>query len=276
MRLLLLTLLLISLPSAFAQQEQTKKGQSKLEIGAGVFAFTTPDYPGSEERTSYLVPLPYFHYESDEFTVDREGFTGWFFKRDNWYADISLSAGIPVNSKDNQARQGMPDLDWTLEIGPSMKYYWQGKPNADDYLFAEFYLRKVIATDFTFIDDIGWRSGVRLSHQRVFPLNNGDTLEWANTFDTSSANHALVDYFYGVSPQFQTPERDAYQANGGYAGSRLSSGILWKKQDLWFGAFMSVTSLHGSTQEHSPLVDNKLDYSAGIGVIWVFYEKLFD
>src|SRR5690606_40394337 len=43
------------------------------EAGLGVGALTLPDYRGSDERTNYVFPLPYFIYRGDFLRVDREG-----------------------------------------------------------------------------------------------------------------------------------------------------------------------------------------------------------
>ena len=141
---------------------------SELEIGVGVFGVSLPDYPGSEEQSNYLVPLPYIYYQDERFEIDRQGIKSWLWHDDKWYLDISVSGGIPVKSEDNIARKGMPDLGWSAELGPSIKYYWEGNPQADDYLSTEFYVRKVAATDFSSIDDAGWRSGFQLSNKKVF------------------------------------------------------------------------------------------------------------
>ncbi|MBU2892014.1 MipA/OmpV family protein [Colwellia sp. D2M02] len=246
---------------------------SKVELGIGAFSLHTADYPGSNEYQTYVVPLPYFHYESEKLSIDREGLTGWLWQDNGWYLDISMSAGIPVNSDDNKTRRNMPDIDWSFELGPSIKHYWQGKPNSDDYLLAELYTRKVIATDFRGFDDIGWRTGLRLAHQKTFSFNDNSTLEWANALDINTANDELAHYFYGVDSQYQTATRSAYNANGGYAGTNVSTGLVWKHKKLWLAAYISAYSLHGSQQENSPLVNDVIGYSAGVGIVWILYQK---
>jgi hypothetical protein len=42
--------------------------------------------------------------------------------------DISLSASVPTRSEHNDARQGMPDLAGTFEIGPNLNVeLWQSR-----------------------------------------------------------------------------------------------------------------------------------------------------
>src|ERR1043165_1683396 len=93
----------------------------KWELGLGATALTMPDYRGSDERRGYLFPVPYFVYRGESVRVDRQGLRGIFFESDRVELDFSLSGTPPVDSSRNQARQGMPDLDPTLEIGPLVK-----------------------------------------------------------------------------------------------------------------------------------------------------------
>ena len=52
------------------------------EVGVGVVVLDLPDYPGADERTNYVLPLPFFAYRGDVFKVDRDGVRGLFFKTD--------------------------------------------------------------------------------------------------------------------------------------------------------------------------------------------------
>ena len=57
---------------------------SELEIGAGVFYASLPDYLGSDEQSSYLLPLPYLYYKNDKFELDRNVFTGYLWRSNDW------------------------------------------------------------------------------------------------------------------------------------------------------------------------------------------------
>src|SRR3990170_1134091 len=67
-----------------------------------------------------LLPLPYIQYRGDVFRIDREGAHGDLFRSDRLKLDISLNAGPPAKSGRNGARSGMPDIDPTVEAGPSL------------------------------------------------------------------------------------------------------------------------------------------------------------
>ncbi|MHB9102534.1 MAG: MipA/OmpV family protein [Sulfuricella sp.] len=93
------------------------------EAGAGVAALEFPDYRGSDEKHAYVLPVPYVVYRGEFLKVDRERMRGLFFKTDKAELDVSLNGSVPVKSADNRARQGMPYLDPTLEIGPSLNLF---------------------------------------------------------------------------------------------------------------------------------------------------------
>jgi len=86
------------------------------EAGAGVAVIDFCDYRGSDERNTYVLPVPYFVYRGKFLKIDREKTRGLLFKRDWAELDVSLSGLVPVKSSDNEARLGMPNLDPTLEL----------------------------------------------------------------------------------------------------------------------------------------------------------------
>ena len=90
------------------------------EIGVGLAVLQMPDYRGSDEYRGYLLPYPYLVYRGDILRVERERISGRIFETDRLLLDISLNGSVPVDSSDNPDRRGMPDLDPTFEIGPSL------------------------------------------------------------------------------------------------------------------------------------------------------------
>ena len=109
--------LALSTPGAHAEE----KPLWEFGLGAGAIAF--PDYRGSDEARVYPVPVPYFVYRGPFLKADRDGLRGKLFNREYVELDLSVGATIPVNSSDNAARRGMPDLKPTLELGPSVEVH---------------------------------------------------------------------------------------------------------------------------------------------------------
>ena len=78
------------------------------ELGLGAAVLSLPDYRGSDESRSYLLPLPYLVYRGDWLRADRDGARAMLVKTDRFKVDVSVAASVPTHSEDNAARSGMP------------------------------------------------------------------------------------------------------------------------------------------------------------------------
>ena len=85
-----------------------------------------PDYRGSDQAQNHVLPIPYIVYRGEFFKADRDGIRSIFFDNDTFEVNASAGASFPVDSKNNDARQGMPDLKPTVELGPALDVVlWQ-------------------------------------------------------------------------------------------------------------------------------------------------------
>lgn len=246
---------------------------AEVIIGAGFFTTSLPKYIGADEQENYTLPFPYFYYKTEKLKIDRNAFTGFLWRSDNWVLDLSASGNIPVKSSDTLARKGMKDIDWVGELGPALKYYLIGKPSTKHNLSLHFSLRKAFATDLTYLETVGWRWGPSLSYQKNFDSVFQGELLFNAAFNLDFAEDDYLNYYYGVSPQEQTETRTQFYAESGYQGSGLNVGFTWKKNDLWLGSFIKYYQLNNSKHEYSPLVGKNNAWSAGFGVAWFFYKK---
>jgi outer membrane scaffolding protein for murein synthesis (MipA/OmpV family) len=235
------------------------------EVGAGFAAIDFPVYRGSNERKFYLLPVPYFAYNGEVLQVNRERVRGLIFKRDRIEMDVSVNGSVPA--KDAKARQGMPDLDPTLELGPSLNFhllYSEDKRNTFDMRMP---LRAVIASDFSHFRHAGWLFQPQLN------LDFHD-------IDHSGWNIGLVGgviysdkhyhgYFYNVEQQYATAERPAYTASGGYAGTQFIFAFNKRHDGYWTGGFMKWDSLKGAVFADSPLVRSKEYFTVGFAITWI-------
>jgi len=258
-----------------------EKPKSKMEIGAGAFALNLPHYLGSDQSDAYVVPFPYFYYLDDKYKVDRNQFTGKIWQDNHFYLDISASGGVKVNSDDNTARRGMDDLDWVFELGPSIKYYLQGDPQASDYFYLEFFTRKAAATDFKSMTNVGWRYGPSVSYQKHFSghalpellAGHGAELELTVRANVNFSDDRYLNYYYGVPERFISQSRVAFDSDGGYAGSDISAGLTYKVNQWWIGGFARYYNLSGAEYIDSPLVKQDNNWALGFGVAWIFYQR---
>ena len=239
------------------------------EAGAGVAVIDFPDYRGSDERHAYVLPVPYVVYRGEFLKVDRENVRGLFFKNDKAELDVSLNGSVPVKSSDNRARQGMPDLKPTLEVGPSLNLFLLHSEPKQTNLDLRLPVRPVIDINAKYfgyvfqpqlnldVHDIGGNAGWNLG------LAAGPIF----------ADQRYHQHLYGVDPAYATAARPAYTARGGYAGSQFISALSKRFPHYWVGGFVKWDTLHGAIFEDSPLVKNKQNFTAGFAVSWIFAES---
>jgi MipA family protein len=90
------------------------------ELGIGVAGLSLPDYRGSDQSSAYLLPLPYVVYRGTFLKADRDGTRALLLDSQRVKVDVSVAASTPARSRDNLARQGMPNLPGTFEVGPDV------------------------------------------------------------------------------------------------------------------------------------------------------------
>jgi len=241
------------------------------ELGVGMSGLSFPDYRGSDESSLYAVPFPYLVYRGTFLKADRNGIRGTFFDSDRIELNLSVGASLPVNSDDNPARQGMPDLQPTLEIGPSLDLNLWRTPDQRYKLDLRLPVRTAVTVKEG-VDDIGWVFSPRLNLDitDVEGLAGWNLGLLAGPMVGSQRNH---EYFYSVAPQYATAERPAFDAKGGYAGSQFLMSVSKRYPKYWLGAFVRWDSLKGAAFDDSPLVKSENYFAAGVGIAWVLGES---
>ena len=242
------------------------------EAGIGVAGLHFPDYRGSEQSRNYALPAPYFVYRGDFIKADRGGLRSIFFKTDRLDLNLSAGASLPVDSSENRAREGMPDLRPSVEIGPSLSVnLWR----ADDRN-AKVDLRLPLRAAFTV------ESRSRFIGGQFFPNLN---LDIAHPFGMPGWNLGLLAgpvftdsrynrYFYEVRPEYATAARPAFSDTGsGYAGMQFLAAVSKRYPNFWVGGFARYDTLKNAVFEESPLVTSKRYVAFGFGVSWIFKES---
>jgi outer membrane scaffolding protein for murein synthesis (MipA/OmpV family) len=238
------------------------------EIGAGLSALSFPAYRGSDETHNLIIPVPYFVYRGDFFKADRDGIRGSLFESDRIDLVLSLSGSAPIDSDDVDVRDGMPDLKTTVEFGAQIDLtLWRSDAHAHSLK-----LRLPARAAFTVAgspESVGWIFSPNLkldiSDLRTMPgWNLG--LQAGPIF----ATEAQHDYFYGVAQEYATPDRIAYQADGGYSGSQFHLSVSKTFDRTRIGAFIRYDTLSGAVYEESPLVTERSSLAAGFAIAWVF------
>jgi MipA family protein len=240
------------------------------EFGMGVGAIAFPDYRGSDETQVYPVPVPYFVYRGKFLKADRDGLRGELF--DRRYAELSISVNgtIPVNSEDNAARRGMPDLKPTFELGPSLELHvWQ---SADQQVKLDVVIPvRVPITIESSPQSLQWTVAPRLN---IDVANVGRT-GWnfgAGAGPVFAADR-FHDYYYSVPARFATPTRPEFHAEGGYSGMHVLAALSKRYPKYWVGAFVRYDWLGDAKFQDSPLVRTKGSLAGGFGLAWMIGES---
>ena len=242
------------------------------EFGLGPIGLRLPDYRGSDESRSYTYPFPYFIYRGEFLRVDREGVRGILFESDRVELGLSLNGTPPTDSDKNRTRQGMPDLDPTLEIGPRLNLTLTRDHAKDWRLDLRLPLRAAMAVDLPDVRGIGWVFAPHLNLE-MHPSFLQGTWNLGVQAGPLFATGAYHRYFYAVDTQFATPERPAYSPGGGYSGSLALVYLSRRVGSFWLGGFARYDTLKGAVFEASPLVKSDHSVMAGIAVAWVFAES---
>ena len=237
------------------------------ELGAGGAVVSFPDYRGSNKQRSYFLPVPYVVYRGDVLQVDRDKVRGLLFKTERVELDVSVNGSVPIRSSDNPARHGMPDLDPTLEFGPSLNMLLLQEHRYS--LAFKLPLRAVFASDFRSVHSAGY-----LAHPQ-FNLDVRPGQGWKLGFVAGPlfGDRRYHDYFYGVAPQFAGQDRPTYSAHGGYSGAQFIAAASKRFDKLWVGAFIKFDNIKRSAFEDSPLVERGNNLAAGLGVSWIFAQS---
>lgn len=253
------------IPPAHAEQKPL------WEAGMGIGALRFPDYRGSDEAQVYPVPVPYFIYRGKIFKADRDGVRGEIFNREYVELSMSVNATIPVKSENNAARTQMPDLQPTVELGPSLDLHLWRSADEEMKLDVVMPLRVPLTVESS-PQFIGWVFSPRINLDIDNVAGQVEGMEGWNVGLGAGpifAGQKFHDYFYSVAPQFATPERPAYEAPGGYSGMHFLASLSKRFPDYWVGAYMRYDALNGAAFEDSPLVRSKHYLSGGFGIAWM-------
>jgi MipA family protein len=237
------------------------------EAGLGIGALRFPDYRGSDESKIYPVPVPYFVYRGEFLKADRDGVRGQLFDKEYAELSVSVNGTIPVDSEDNAARRDMFDLKPTFELGPSLDLHlWR---SADQNLKLDFVMPlRLPVTIEASPKSIGWvfSPRVNLDVRNVAGFEGWDFGIGAGPL---YADRKFHDYFYSVDARYVTPDRPAYQADGGYSGTHVLASLSKRYPTYWIGAYVRYDALSGAAFDDSPLVKSKHYLAGGIGIAWM-------
>ena len=262
-RRLLVVASLLTLISAVAAARADEKPLWEAGLGIGVVAFN--DYRGADTTHVYPLPVPYFIYRGEILKSDSDGLRGKFFSR-NWIEfTLSVNGTTPVHN--SSAREGMPDLKSTLELGGALNVHlWRSGEGR-----AKLDLRLPVRGAITLEASPQFIGGFFAPNINLDLAQQKGTQGWKLGMLAGPlfANRKYNDYFYSVDPQYATAQRPEYEAHGGYAGAQALMSLTRRYPKYWFGGYLRHDFLDGASFIESPLVKTHGYWSGGLAITWI-------
>ncbi len=246
------------------------------EVRIGGTGLYGPDYPGASDQSANGVVAPLLIYRGEKIRFGEYGVARAIAAENKRFElDLSLDAVYSANSTEGGAREGMPDLDYLLQIGPQLIVNLKDTGwTADGRSSLKFRapIRVVASTDFTGIDHVGYIAEPQL----VFQRKKGGELRsgWSTTLFATFGDEGLNDYWYGVGPQFVTTDRTEYEAEAGYVSTGFRAS--WTKElteDFQIFLTYQGRSFSGAANEDSPLLREEFTHAASVSFVWKAFKS---
>ncbi|PCI44371.1 MAG: hypothetical protein COB41_04505 [Proteobacteria bacterium] len=260
----LLCLAVINIYPTVLQAEEAEK-LPLWEAGLAGGVFSIPHYVGSDQRYTLPLAIPYIVYRGEIIRADRDGLRGRLFDNHGISLDLDFSFGLPVRSS-NKARQGMPDLKLTGQVGPQLNVIVEKSEKSTLSLHLPW--RLAVDTSGSYV---GWVSEPSLRYKRydLLPELHKMTLRLEAGFLYASQRYNQT--YYAVEPIYATATRPTYQAKQGMHSYFLDTSLSYNIDDnVSIATVVRMRSLAGSINRNSPLVRQRFYLSAGIGMVWSF------
>lgn len=241
------------------------------EFGFGAGVIQAPHYRGSSTVKRYWLPVPYIAYRGDWLKIDEDGLRSPVLKKDDLRIDISIAGNVPVPDVADGARADMPGLDPIGEIGPSVELrLWQSSSRYPE-LWIKLPFRAVLSVGNPVIDHQGWAFApyLELTHKQR-ELDQAALWKLNLSLGPIFADNKYHDYFYSVDPQYSNPDRETYDADAGYSGSRVTFTASRNSRQWFIGFLARYDNLNGATFIDSPLIETKHYFTVGLAFAWIF------
>jgi MipA family protein len=259
-------------PCAIAQERDPASlapDEPLWELRVGATALYGPAYPGSSQMVTNGVGAPLFIYRGDRIRFGEYG-VARAIAAENKTFELDLSLDAAYSAEDADARAGMPDLDYLFQIGPQGVWHisdtgWTGDGRTEVTAFLP--VRAVAASDFKSIGHEGWLTEPSIMFRRQY--NSQLRHSWNAQLFASFADENLMDYWYGVAPQYATATRPAYIAEGGYLATGLK--LSWTREitdDLQIFLTYQGRVFSGSANERSPLLEEDVTHALSFSFVW--------
>ncbi|MBC6443947.1 MAG: MipA/OmpV family protein [Alphaproteobacteria bacterium GM202ARS2] len=274
--LLAVSMVLMLADEAHCSPEAASGANSELikplwEWGIGGATAYVPDYPASDSYQLRGLGIPYVIYRGDIVRVGDGGVRAMAVDDPTFELDLSLSGALNADSDDNEARRGMPDLDFLVGLGPQLLIDLTDKM-ARHHWDVRFQSRSIFAINFDRFKHQGFIFEPRLTYRGrdVFAKGHNVVVSLNVAFATSK----LHRYFYEVPEPYALATRPAYRGKGGYFGTGLFLGNSLRPHPRWRLFVGARFGYYGrAANSDSPLFKAPWTYSLFFGLAWTIQES---
>lgn len=272
--------LFIALALSFANVSAVHAQQTykpKVEAGLAAAGIYSPAYPGSSVSSDRFFAAPWVIYRGENVNVKDGGVNLKAYDSDLVTVDLGISFSLNADSSITPVRDGMPDLDYLLELGPRVNVWLYDEYRESGYrnrLNWKTSYRQAMSLDFKRLALHGRGPVFDTELDYRWDSNAASDLSILASVGALWVGNKLSDYIYAVEPQYVTEDREAYDAQAGFLGIDLSLGILVrpvKNMSVYFG--LGVDLYDGSRNDQSPLFEKERGSSVLLGVAYTLYES---
>ncbi len=255
-----------SAPDSGAQAATPGAGHRLPLWEAGLFGFgiTQPAYPGSDQRVSRALALPFLIYRGSYLRAERGTFGLRALKTPRTELDVGFAATLGSQSSDIAARRGMADLGTLIEFGPRLKINLGDVSSGRRDSRLQFPLREVIDVSHGFVS-----RGIAFEPQWVADTRLPGRWLVSTSLGALFGDAQLASTYYGVAPAEATPTRPAYSARSGLIALRanlFAAHPLTTDVSVFYS--FRIESLAGASNLNSPLVLRRVGWGAIVGLSW--------
>jgi MipA family protein len=271
---LILMILLSNRVHAQVTQSLLSSDLPMLELGVGISYFDVPHYPGSDQTKTYIVPFPAGILRGETLRADEDGgFRTRFFQSERFELALSFGGALPIKSRDNRARQGMPNLPLILEVGPGLTWTIKKATLDSPSKWALVIpLRQGVGFEDWSVRDRG-----QVFHPMLYTIQEnwlGTSFIAFSSLSASFASRKHMETFFSVAPEFAILGRQAYEARAGLLASHLTLGLSRTISNRVSVFTVAVgSSYKGNPNHDSDLLRKKETVSLGLGVIWWYWQS---
>ncbi len=275
LRVAVFTLLLLSAAHLPAEETADENLPALWKIRLVAFGQNFPAYPSSSDQNLTILPIPYPMYRGKilRFGEDLEDIaSSRILNGDRVKLSIGLNASFPEDSDNLSVREGMPDLDFLVEVGPDLKIALKGGPDEDRELKLSLQVRGAASLDGLDLKGRGFIFNPELEYLARDMLGPRNELRFRVAPAWATRNY--MNYFYGVVPEFATPSRPQFDASSGYLNTEFLVGLNRKITDrLEFRGSVRLWVNKGGANDTSPLYRRDYDRGIRLALFWTAWES---